>query len=800
MADMSRVQKLASARKKLKQFQKSKKPATVSTVKENILVTSTSDREIEQTESFFDVAKKAKCGDDSVGKFENHCSQNVYETAHIFHELNNGGHNDFEHKYKYEASTLILPKESMLKQDDVPVNSFLNFECDEKSSNSNSSQSNEATQVSILDKCDYSLPTAAETSPFDNSTQQPKLEFSSPSSSTESLRQISLTLNGLMNESEQFLNGDEENLHYDNKKELEQRNQELASTFQHQKQITQQLSFEVQQLKNQNSVLQTQFDKERQDSENRTLKEISSLKEQLQVHIQTIGILVAEKTELQSALSQSQRAAKQKTGIDFKLGEVEELDGRLKASRQRLTDLDKELQNIRSSRNQFENDSKKYSKEVDRLKLELYKLKKSCEENRNENSELVQKLQIKSQDNKKLDDELVELKKKLSLSVLRVQQLSSNYNADIQSQLEQLNETNIELESRVSQYKESFQKLSTERDSLTEQYQQYIQQLNQQIISVRDELDTTVDECKKLEKENNLLSSQKENVNIGTGYIDSEKAKEFTTENIKLVNDIKELELKNKQILEQLESQVQDNNQISQLMDEKENRLQELEGTISRLQEEEVDKGKLLDTIQSDKVAASRAMTQNKQLKKQLEELQEGFVQMSNDKLELTEKMMSQQHMGKELGEQILQQTEEIHGLKQKLTEKNQEMEALSKEIYQHNQINDRMRHFEAQGQLSETLQTELHQAQDQISALTTQNNKLRSMLTQQVQTPFPRNDTEGDSESKKDSLVASLSASVQQLELERDQLLRQLEEQKANYYNVPEKHEKLDSKPKLQG
>ncbi|KAG1714782.1 Golgin subfamily A member 2 [Nymphon striatum] len=775
MADMSRVQKLASARKKLKQFQKSKKPATVSTVKENILVTSTSDREIEQTESFFDVAKKAKCGDDSVGKFENHCSQNVYETAHIFHELNNGGHND-------------------------PVNSFLNFECDEKSSNSNSSQSNEATQVSILDKCDYSLPTAAETSPFDNSTQQPKLEFSSPSSSTESLRQISLTLNGLMNESEQFLNGDEENLHYDNKKELEQRNQELASTFQHQKQITQQLSFEVQQLKNQNSVLQTQFDKERQDSENRTLKEISSLKEQLQVHIQTIGILVAEKTELQSALSQSQRAAKQKTGIDFKLGEVEELDGRLKASRQRLTDLDKELQNIRSSRNQFENDSKKYSKEVDRLKLELYKLKKSCEENRNENSELVQKLQIKSQDNKKLDDELVELKKKLSLSVLRVQQLSSNYNADIQSQLEQLNETNIELESRVSQYKESFQKLSTERDSLTEQYQQYIQQLNQQIISVRDELDTTVDECKKLEKENNLLSSQKENVNIGTGYIDSEKAKEFTTENIKLVNDIKELELKNKQILEQLESQVQDNNQISQLMDEKENRLQELEGTISRLQEEEVDKGKLLDTIQSDKVAASRAMTQNKQLKKQLEELQEGFVQMSNDKLELTEKMMSQQHMGKELGEQILQQTEEIHGLKQKLTEKNQEMEALSKEIYQHNQINDRMRHFEAQGQLSETLQTELHQAQDQISALTTQNNKLRSMLTQQVQTPFPRNDTEGDSESKKDSLVASLSASVQQLELERDQLLRQLEEQKANYYNVPEKHEKLDSKPKLQG
>ena len=35
----------------------------------------------------------------------------------------------------------------------------------------------------------------------------------------------------------------------------------------------------------------------------------------LQVHIQTIGILVAEKTELQSSLGQSQKLATQRTGM-----------------------------------------------------------------------------------------------------------------------------------------------------------------------------------------------------------------------------------------------------------------------------------------------------------------------------------------------------------------------------------------------------------------------------------------------------------------------------------------------------
>lgn len=46
------------------------------------------------------------------------------------------------------------------------------------------------------------------------------------------------------------------------------------------------------------------------------------------------------------------------------------------------------------------------------------------------------------------------------------------------------------------------------------------------------------------------------------------------------------------------------------------------------MQDDQVDQSRLLETMQSDKVAASRAVTQNRELKKQLEELQSGFVAM----------------------------------------------------------------------------------------------------------------------------------------------------------------------------
>lgn len=48
--------------------------------------------------------------------------------------------------------------------------------------------------------------------------------------------------------------------------------------------------------------------------EAKLVREISPLKEQLQVHTQTTGILIAEKAELTAALAQSQRTVKKNLG------------------------------------------------------------------------------------------------------------------------------------------------------------------------------------------------------------------------------------------------------------------------------------------------------------------------------------------------------------------------------------------------------------------------------------------------------------------------------------------------------
>jgi hypothetical protein len=49
---------------------------------------------------------------------------------------------------------------------------------------------------------------------------------------------------------------------------------------------------------------------------------------------------------------------------------------------------------------------------------------------------------------------------------------------------------------------------------------------------------------------------------------------------------------------------------------------------VERLEGDQPDKDKLLAAMESDKVAAARAVGQNQRLKQQLEELQDGFVKM----------------------------------------------------------------------------------------------------------------------------------------------------------------------------
>lgn len=64
------------------------------------------------------------------------------------------------------------------------------------------------------------------------------------------------------------------------------------------------------------------------------------------------------------------------------------------------------------------------------------------------------------------------------------------------------------------------------------------------------------------------------------------------------------------------------------ILEEKEEKISLLERSLEELGDQADDKAQLLESIQSDKTALSRALTQNKELKIQLAELQNVFVKM----------------------------------------------------------------------------------------------------------------------------------------------------------------------------
>ncbi|KAH9500271.1 hypothetical protein Btru_073590 [Bulinus truncatus] len=603
--------------------------------------------------------------------------------------------------------------------------------------------------------------------------------------STESLQQLSRQINGLLSESAAYISWEESAKN--GLQELEERNRDLAALLEKHAQANEQLSLQNQQLRAHSKSLQEQLEAERNSFHEKHKKDIGSLKEQLQVHIQTIGILVAEKTELQSQVNQVQRIA------DQRIEEIEELSGRLKASRQRVADLERTLSTSSQSSHQLEKAAAENAKEVDRLKLDIFKSNKQSEELKQQISELKEQLHSKVSENSSLSQSVEDLQKRLEMAELYAQQLSSE-TENSQGSVEVLNNLQKERDSlleRLHQHEDLSQKLKLERDQVTEQYQQYTDQLSQQAQQLTQQVRVLTEEREQLLNRQHILEGsiselQKklEDVSVSSvPQVTQTVSKELTEELDKLRAHIREA-------TEALESQVRDNMQLSRLLEEKEEKISSLERSVEEMGEQTGDRAHLLETIQSDKTALSRALTQNKELKSQLAELQLGFVKMSHDNMELVTKLQSEQHSVNESSSKLAQQEDEMTSLRELLSKKEQVISDLSmasqaaeKEKYQQSQMSDRLRHYEAQAQLVDTLQNELTSAQDMMEALTTQNSELRTMLikaTEIKKVSQSKLENGDEAANPRDEIIHSLQDTIRQLESERSQLYDSLKEQRS--------------------
>ncbi|KAI0218823.1 hypothetical protein LSAT2_029545 [Lamellibrachia satsuma] len=607
--------------------------------------------------------------------------------------------------------------------------------------------------------------------------------------STEQLQQLSRQINGLISQSDTFTMDNNNSQTNNGVSDLEKRNRELAQLLQQHSQANEQLNKQLQDLKNHNVKLQNSLDTERKGFDEKLKREIGALKEQLQVHIQTIGILVAEKTELQSSLNQ-----KQKTG-EHRQEEIEELSGRLKASRQRVAELEKSFTSASSLNQKNEKSNKDLSKDVDRLKLDLYKLNKSSEEFQQQTSELQGKLQQKVSECGKLEDQLILVRGQLEMAQLNNQQLQSGGAVAVDTQqVEQLLTEKGDLQAQLKQYDEAFQKVSSEREQIAEQYQQYVEQLTQQSASLQAQIGSLVEE------RDQLLSKQEEFTSV-IGQLQNKQdtavagASEVEQEREQLVEKLTQLMTQHSELSQLYEAQVTDNAQLSRLVGERETHIEELELQALRLSETQVDREKLLEHMQNDKTALSRAIAQNRELKTQLAELQNGFVKMSNENMELMTQLQKEQHISKELANRLAQQEEELKEIRSDIGLKDQELQRLRLRLQTEEgegegatQLEHRLQEFQQQTPLLESLQRELSSAQDAINALTNQNSELKSQLLRDVSNNNVHHDVDNSAQ------MEQMSVSIRQLEMERNEMLNRVESEEKQRQVVQKELDELRS------
>ncbi|XP_051664091.1 golgin subfamily A member 2 isoform X2 [Manacus candei] len=576
-------------------------------------------------------------------------------------------------------------------------------------------------------------------------------------SSTESLRQLSEQLNGLVSQSTSYVNG-ESAVSSTNIKEMETRYQELAVALDSSNLTNKQLVTEIEELKQQNQEAMNQLEKEKKEFEQKFSKEQAALREQLQVHIQTIGILVSEKSELQTALGHTQQAARQKSG------EAESLAARLHSSRQRVSELERTLSSISMQQKQSEKHNKELVKERDNLKMELYKRSKSSEEIKQQNSELSEKVHSLVSKNSAMKLDVEDLQKKLEMAELMIQQFSNQTGSlDANQQLQMALEEKASLEAQVAQLSESLQQLQAERDQYVEKlkeegsiWQQRVQQLSEQVHTMAEEKEKHMAQIRELEANiTELMSASVKPMDVEPSSPPGPTAAELS-----LQEEIQRLQQEKEELQGQYQAQVRDNEQLSHLNQEQEERLLELEKAVQRYNEESVDRQQILEDMQSDKATISRALSQNRDLKEQLAELQNGFVKLTNENMEVTSALQSEQHVKKELAKKLGQLQENLGELKETLELKTQEARGLQEQrdqCYSHlqqytlafqqlaaekeelhkqyllqTQLMDRLQHEEVQGKVTVEMHLkELQQTKESLEAVAKENKELQAQISQ---------------------------------------------------------------------
>lgn len=207
--------------------------------------------------------------------------------------------------------------------------------------------------------------------------------------------------------------------------------------------------------------------------------------------------------------------------------------------------------------------------------------------------------------------------------------------------MESVMQQKLILDKKVTELSNTLETVTKERDQANAQYQQYVLQLNNQLSNLANKLETVT-------KENETLVTREQNLVRHIGelekHLQNVQSNPSTTLNQKsdtgLVKELQDalqtietLKLEKEQLRENFTRNCNERDMLLKDLESKKDCINNLETHIESLRVAQPDTTKLLAELESAKVAAARAISQNNELKKKLQDIEDDFVKMVRRKL-----------------------------------------------------------------------------------------------------------------------------------------------------------------------
>ncbi|XP_075165362.1 Golgi matrix protein 130 kD isoform X2 [Haematobia irritans] len=397
-------------------------------------------------------------------------------------------------------------------------------------------------------------------------------------------------------------------------------------------------------------------------------------------NINAIQVLITEKSQLTSELNKYRTTCREK---DL---ELEELRVQHSNVCRRVDDLQQNLKDLQKQAEQHRTHNAE-------LQHKLAQARALNEDQSSHLLELQQQMQLREERLKILENDFKNKCNELELADLKIRQLSDESTITKDDRVETLTQTQFMYEQQIRDLQAMIQQHQHDKEQANTQYQTYVQQLNAQVNQLNERNNELMEECSKLRDRDKQLVEHVQQMekeiqrNITRqAEIKEEKQTESSTTTINtqqildLQERVQEFETERYEFQLKIKSQEDRLHELQNECQQKQVEIEELREHLENVTSEQPDKTKLLATMESDKVAASRAMSQNVALKKQLDELEIRFVQLTNDKADLMNRLDAEQYSNREMRVNYATMEKRIQEMDERFKFKDEEMIRLSHE------------------------------------------------------------------------------------------------------------------------